>query len=885
MIQGVTADLSGGGVRTTVEGAVKASVGDSIQFVFSLLNGTATLPATIVRVDGSELRARFSSLSLQEGEALTTLLYSRADAWLGQGKTRRADNPLTSFGHILKLSMRGLALTVGGSKPRKISAKARLATSIAPIALLAVAAGLAPRVVRGAQTATPTSTTPSTNPVKTPISSNSTTPGNFDRAFKLEDVDAPTPIVLHGVDSSYSLHFSVAQTQLVRNATMKLRYRFSPGLLPGISHLNVSLNGSLFATLAVSQLVNPSQQTEMLEAALTLPADLLVHDNTINFEFIGHYAQQCEDPTNSTLWSQIDSSSTIELAGSQIAAANDLSALPLPFYEPGVNLQPSVPIVFLAQPSPKDMQAAGIVASWLGIHNGSRPVRFPVSIGTIPEGNAIVLVDNASQIPASLLQQGSAIAGSTVAMRTNPSDPNSSVLLVAGNDSDELLRAARALVLHGNTWQGPQVAVHNLEPPAPLRADDAPRWLSTHNAVTIAQMEQASVRGGNSSAELQSDGSTPINLYFRLPPDLDFGDRRNLAFHLSYRYNGVPLANGSTLQVYVNGAFVSATPAPHTDKASAVLETVVPIPVVDLRPFSNTISLKFMFQIAKSGNCENTVPPNLQGSILKDSYLDLTGIPHSATLPNLELFANAGYPFTRKADLADTSVVLPLQPSTNELELFLTMMGHFGAQTGYPALNVSVTNPAGLRTDGAKDYLIMGTVEDQPALKALGRSLPVAVDGTGLQIHETQGLFDRATWWRSRADLTQPGQLATGGEMPDALVEEVGWPSRSSRSAVVLLLRDEDSIPNFLSTFLKTSQSSDIAQSVSVLHNSRFSSYRVGNDFYTVGEISPFTSLTRNLQEFPWMIAVVTLMYCFLMAVLIQARLRRHARLRLQGSE
>jgi len=656
-------------------------------------------------------------------------------------------------------------------------------------------------------------------------------------------------------------------------------------LLPGISHLNVSLNGSLFATLAVSQLVNPSQQTEMLEAALTVPADLLVHDNTITFEFIGHYAQQCEDPTNSTLWSQIDSSSTIELAGSQIAAANDLSALPLPFYEPGVNLEPSVPIVFLAQPSPKAMQAAGIVASWLGILNGSRPVRFPVSIGTIPEGNAIVLTENASQIPASLLQHGPAIVGSTVPMRTNPSDPNSSVLLVAGNDSDELLRAARALVLHGNTWQGSQIAVRNLELPAPLRADDAPRWLSTDKTVTIAQMEQASARGARPSAELQSDGSTPINLHFLLPPDLDSGDRRNLAFHLSYRYNGVPLANGSTLQVFVNGAFVSATPAPHTDKASAVLETVVPIPVVDLRPFSNTISLKFMFQVAKSGNCENTGPPNLQGSILKDSYLELTGIPHAATLPNLELFANAGYPFTRKADLADTSVVLPLQPSTNELELFLTMMGHFGAQTGYPTLNVSVTNPAGLRTDGAKDYLIMGTVEDQPALKALGASLPVDVDGTGLHIHDTRSFLDRAVWWRSGADSAQAGQLATGGEPPDALVEEVRWPSGSSRSAVVLLLRDEDSIPNFLSTFLKTSQSSDIAQSVSVLHNSRFSSYRVGNDFYTVGEISPFTLLTRNLQEFPWMIAVVTLMYCFLMAVLVRARLRRHARLRLQGSE
>ncbi len=64
-----------------------------------------------------------------------------------------------------------------------------------------------------------------------------------------------------------------------------------------------------------------------------------------------------------------------------------------------------------------------------------------------------------------------------------------------------------------------------------------------------------------------------------------------------------------------------------------------------------------------------------------------------AVLPNLEIFANAGYPFTRKADLSDTAVVLPDIPSTDEIELFLTLMGHFGAQTGYPVLNVTVTNP------------------------------------------------------------------------------------------------------------------------------------------------------------------------------------------------
>ena len=42
------------------------------------------------------------------------------------------------------------------------------------------------------------------------------------------------------------------QTQIVKTATMHIRYHFSPGLIPDISHLKVSLNGTLFATLPVT---------------------------------------------------------------------------------------------------------------------------------------------------------------------------------------------------------------------------------------------------------------------------------------------------------------------------------------------------------------------------------------------------------------------------------------------------------------------------------------------------------------------------------------------------------------------------------------------------------------------------------------------------------
>jgi cellulose synthase (UDP-forming) len=682
---------------------------------------------------------------------------------------------------------------------------------------------------------------------------------------------------------------------------MHIRYHFSPGLLPDISHIKVSLNGTLFATLPVTTRpafvappgdITPEQKLAeeqslalarnetgaMLEANLVMPAEMLVHNNELTFEFIGHYTFQCEDPSHSTLWSHVDNTSTLEFTGSLITLPNDLSLLPLPFYDSAVNLHPVIPIVFLTQPSPQALKAAGIIASYFGILTDYRPVHFPVSIGSIPAGNAVVIAESSTQLgPLGV----TSVAGPTLAMRPNPSDRFSKLLVVTGGTPDELVAAAQALVVpHGDIYQGEQAQVHLPSHLPERRPDDAPRWLSTDHITPIGQISQ--------TGDLQGDGSEPVNVYLRVPPDLYTASLQNLSYHLSYRYNGIPLANESSLQVFVNTAYVSSTPMPHTEKASAVLSTVVPIPKYDMRPFSNTLMQRFIFQIAKKGKCQDTAPLNLQGAILKESYLDITGIPHWVILPELEIFANAGYPFTRKADLSDTAVVLPDAPTADEVEMYLTLMGHFGAQTGYPVLNVTVTNNDGMKSDHSKDYLVMGTVDDQPALTTLGRSLPVMISPDGLKVQDTRGFFAplQQAWWKVRSsDRVETNQLEVAGGMPDAMIEGLEWPSGSKRSVVVIALRDHNVVPKFLNAFLKYSQSSHISQSVSVLHDEDFTSYRIGNDAYRVGSLPFWIQLSMLASQYPWLMVIVAIVICVLMAALIRAFLRRRARVRLQGTE
>jgi cellulose synthase (UDP-forming) len=927
LLTGVTADVSSGGVMLETDEPAKLQGGETVRIQFPVLDGEESLPATIVRVNGTELRAQFDPLSVSEEEALTQVLYSRADTWLGWGEAREADRPLKSLWRIVTLAFMGLRETVKGLMNSSndgggAGTSGKLRTSIAPLGLLlAVGLGLA-MPARTMHAQAPAAAPPRANMPLTvnntgaanlsvgaggtatgePVAAKAMPPGQFDNVFTLQDVTGQSdPIVLRGVDSYHSVYFAVPQTQVVKTATLHLRYHFSPGLLPALSHLKVSINGTLFATLPVTQQPNyaglppdlspaekvaesqtltvrrPGENNALLEATLEMPADMLVRDNQITFEFIGHYTLQCEDPSHTTLWSHVDANTSIELAGNLLPLQDDLKLLPLPFYDAAVNLHPVVPIVFLNQPSAKAMQAAGIVASYFGVLTDYRNVRFPVSFGQIPQGNVIVIGENAGELPASLNVQGT--GGPTVAIRTNPSDPYSKVLVLTGDSADDVVKAAQAFSLQRDMWQGNQVSV-SLKLPAKSEPDDAPRWMPTDKITDVGQIMQ--------QGDLQGDGSVPVGIFMRIPPDLYRSSIKNLLFHMDYRYNPVPLANESTLQVYMNTAYVSSTPMPHEDKASARLETVIPIPAQDIRPFSQTLSLKFVFQIAKKNKCQDTAPLNLQGAIVKDSYLDIRGIPHLAEMPDLELFSNAGFPFTRLKDLSETAVVLPDNPGSDEIEMFLTLMGHFGAATGYPAIDVTVSGPDGLKMNGSKDYIVLGTVEDQTAFSILNSHLPVQISTSGLKISDTQGFFAplEHAWWKVRSsDHVQQGQLETSGALPDALVEGLEWPRGSNRSVVVIALRDHSVIPTFLTTFLRVSTGSDISQSVSVLHGTQFVSYRIGNDFYKVGSLSIWTQLALFFAEFPATMVVLVIIACILLAALTRVWLRRRARQRLQGED
>ena len=888
LIAGETIDMSSGGTSIRFNEAVDLAPLTEIKLAFPLPSVGVDLPATVVSSEGSVLRVRFDDLSIAAQEALTMVLYSRADSWLGWGESRESDNVLHSLGRIFQISMHGLlstfqSLFTDRDKKARKSASLSIARSaglllIAALSICGVHKTLAQQSVapaimqnaNGQNIVTPKATT-------TNLSANNVTmpPGQYRDTFTLADAGSPQ-IEEHGIDSEHNIYFTLPQTHVVRTAMIHIYYSFSPSLLPQLSHLKLMMNGTLFATIQPTPGQIGGTDSREAEAEFSIPPELLVHNNTLTIEFIGHYTLVCEDPANTTLWARIHRNTFLDIRGDLLPLADDLKQLPTPFLDPAVIQPLSIPVVFTAPPSYKSIQAAGIVTSYFGLISESRPVRFPVHIGAIPPGNVIVISDGPGSLPAELNLPS--VSSPTVAMRTNPNDPYSKVLVIAGGNEDQAILAAQAVALHSDMLSGGQAEIVNLKLPGKQEPDAAPRWARTDQTVALWDYANAD--------QLQGDGSAPLTVYFRIPPDIFYSERPNAVLRLVYRYNSIPIGPISSMQIRINNAFLGSVPLIPGQETSKRMQTDVPVPVVNLRPFSNSLSFDFTFQLLKKGGCQDTTPINMQAAIMRDTYLDLRGYPHYAPLPNLETFANAGFPFTRRADLSETTVVLPPMPTEQEIETYVTLMGHFGRQTGFPTLRVTVAGPDAVKSGANTDFLVIGSGDDQPGFDKLQNNLPVALRSGQIQVHDTQGFFAplHHAWWKlSSNEHTESGDLTAAGT-PDAVIEGIESPFApgASRSVVAIHLRDNTTFEPFITTFMDVEQSSDIGGSVSVLHGNQYQSFRIGSTVYHVGVLPWWTRLTLWFMEVPWLAAVVIIVLAFLIAIWTRQWLRGRARARLR---
>jgi hypothetical protein len=688
---------------------------------------------------------------------------------------------------------------------------------------------------------------------------------------------------LQGVTSTGALNLGIRADQVVSGATLHLRMTSSPSLLQELSHIRVTLNTQTVAAIPLTK----ADAGHEIERSIPLDPRYFTDYNHIQLDLIAHYTTQCEDPQHSSLWVRISGDSEIQLTLRSLELRDDLALLPAPFFDVHDTRGLVLPIVFAAHAPRGVLRAAGVAASWFGVLTDYRGARFPVSFEALPRQHALVFATNDAR-PAGLALP--AVQAPTVSIIDHPADSSIKLLVFQGRDEAQLRQAVEGVVLGNAVLTGSSAAVEAVSYRR-RAAYDAPRWLRSDRPVRLGELL-------DDSRQLQAQGIAPppLTVNLRLPPDLFTWNKSGVPVDLRYRYTAPAQRDNSVLTVSVNNQLLRSYRLPPETEAESSGHLLVPllqsddarqsrglfIPAFQLAS-DNQMVFQFSMDFHREADCKQVFIDNTREAIDPDSSVDLSGFAHYTALPNLGLFANAGFPFTRYADLAETAVVLPDANDAAALEEMYFLLGRMGRQTGAVALAYRLLDAKEALAARDLDLVILSGSGSDLLLQHWNKGLPLTLSELG---RDFRALAPAA---RSTAGL--PPADADPGEAPHIEIRAAGElaalvgfesPLSSGRSVVSLLGRDAAAAQALVATLDDNSKVPLVRGELAVIRNGTVQSFQ-GSGLYYVGSLSFWQWFWFHFSRRAVFFIVLALAAALATGLLVYGRLERRVKQRLEG--
>ena len=692
---------------------------------------------------------------------------------------------------------------------------------------------------------------------------------------------------LKGIESADTVNFDMRADEVVTGAQLTLQYTYSPALLSDLSQINIMVNDEVAASLALPKESAGTLQKQTIE----IPPYLITEFNRLSVQLIGHYTMQCEDPQHSSLWAKIGSASQLSIQVSQVELPNDLANLPMPLFDRRDRRALALPFVFAAAPDNTTLEAAGAGSSWLGALASYRGARFSTQLDGLPaSGNGVVLVNSTEASHLAGLDLP-AVDGPTLSIVANPNDRFGKLLVIAGRDSAEIKQAANALVLGNRSFAGQSVKIDAVDL-LPRQPYDAPNWLPSDRPVRLGELLEP--------RQLNVSGYAPamITVPMRLPPDLFNWREDGARLNLKYRYTPQQTSTNSSLMVSFNDRFIRSMTLPSIQSMGAgesllamlkkddslVREASMLLPL-DSVALQSRLQFRYMFDYVKQGECGDIIIDNMRGAIDPDSTLDLSGYDHFIAMPNLGVFKDSGFPFTRLADLSQTAVILPDNAGPADWDAYLTVLGRFGDSTGYPATAVSVGQADDVGQFADKDLLVLSSGHNQPLLKSWADYLPSRSEDARRYV-EFSDLPLRLREWISpdpAANLRKArGALTFSGGDSGSYVSGFESPLQKGRSVVLLSSPQAGKLSEVTDALIGGEHYTQALQgSLAVIKGKNIQSLVAEEDYY-VGQLGPFRYIQWVLSRHVFLLLVLTVVGVSLVSGAAYFSLRTIARRRLK---
>lgn len=473
--------------------------------------------------------------------------------------------------------------------------------------------------------------------------------------------------------------FSIRKTRIVTGASLHLTYRSERADKYG-NRLRISLNRTHLVTLPLT--------ADGRTHRLLLPLDprLFLWDNLLTLRLLSPEGDSCRGVPF-----RIFPASGILLHYGRLPLAPNLAFLPEPFVDRRSHGTISLPVVFLHPPSTETLRAAMILASWFGTRAKYREVTFPVVIGRVPKGNALVFVTGTDREPIRSAE------GPGAKVMPNPGDPSSRLLVFSEKQGALLPGRVQALIrnLGGETTIPPDGES--------LRS---PFWLSIGRPIELTSLA--------ADSRLSRKGVPPVSLHvgFELPPGLFTWRNPGLRFHYRLRYDQPRPEIPLKVDVFVNGAFLRTIPLrPATPLRGALAEGSFPVPY-SLLGKQNRITMAITGIHGAPPVCLPRNSHLLRYSLEPGSTLTIGGVTTLLREPSLSPFLHWGFPDTEEPGMAKTTFFVEDLSDPFLLEAALDTANLWGRFTGVPVIRLSVA--AGPHTPPAKKpfLVVVGYARD-----------------------------------------------------------------------------------------------------------------------------------------------------------------------------
>jgi hypothetical protein len=683
--------------------------------------------------------------------------------------------------------------------------------------------------------------------------------------------------------TSIGVPFSVRGDEVITAAKLRLVYTLSQTLVARQSaQLKVALNGEPVAAVALTRDQVGANVTQEIAVDPRLISDF----NRLSLQ-LDNTSPECVEAGKGDPLARISNASLFELQAMRLGLANDLALLPLPFFDVRDPRKLELPFVFAEKPAASTLEAASIAASWFGWQAGYRGAAFTAHLNRMPRGNAIVFA-TATEQPAGLGVPSA--NGPSLAVVTNPTDEQGKLLVVMGRDARELKSAATALALGAGRVAGQMAQVSPPSTVRPRAAYDTANWVPTNRPVRLGEF--ADVRRLNVSGQ----DPDPVRVNLRIPPDIFAWRTDGIPIDLKYRYVPKTIADMPLLNVNVNGGFVQSIPlrsdtqtsgwrswfrvderrAPETTLADGTLpgRTMVHVPPGAVAAQSH-FNMEYDFDYAGRLTCRQVLDTRIGGGIDPDSTIDLSGLPHFLPMPNLAAFSNAGYPFTRVADLSETAIVLSDSPTASEISAMLTMVGRMGDSTGFPGTSVAVVRASDAGSMAGKDLLLIGSPGSHGLMKQWSRQLTWDTPADSIF-----GRIQLPQWWErfvlwlktqgsaQRVPRADEGTSTARRQAGDAVLVGFESPMQPGRSVVAMVGGREDSLGHMVNALIDPTRVSRVQGSAVAIGPDYVEPLSMATSYY-VGDLPLLTRIHWYFSKHPIRLWVTALVAIILLALLL----------------